>query len=71
MKRTSRVRVYFEKKQRGKNTNFVDVLVKTNGVGLTRDEAETQHDAAIDRVVEAVRHLPYVGTAPLRSVSIV
>ncbi len=58
------------------NVNFgehgiAQAVVTTRGAeGLTRDEQQWQHDKAVDNVVEALRELPYMGSAPLRNVSI-
>jgi hypothetical protein len=72
MLRKSTVRIKFDKlgQRRNRDGNFVEVIVRTNGMNLSRDEAQEQHAAPVDKVVDAVRHLPYVGTAPLRSVEI-
>jgi hypothetical protein len=72
MLRKSVVRIKFDNvgSFRKRNGNHVEVIVRTNGKNLTRDEAQEQHDSAVDKVVEAVRTLPYVGTAPLRAVEI-
>jgi hypothetical protein len=72
MLRKSVVRVKFDNigSFRKRSGNTVEAIVRTNGRNLTRDEAQTQHDAAVDRVVDAIRSLPYVGTAPLRAVEI-
>jgi hypothetical protein len=65
MKRTTKVRVKFD------SGNYAESVVTTfNKGGLTRDEATHQHDEAVDKVVMALRSLPYVADAPLRSVSI-
>lgn len=71
MKRVSRIRIAFDSNNyKGKRGNFAEAIVTNNGVGLTRDEAQSRHDEAVDKVVEAIRTLPYTGTAPLRSVRI-
>ena len=71
MKRVSRVRINFDDSNyKGKRGSFVEAIVTTKASGLTLDEARHQHDTAIDKVVEAIRDLPYVPTAPLRSVDI-
>ena len=65
MVRTSRVRVKFD------NGTVSEAIVRTKGVELTRDEAQRQHDEAVDSVSQAIRTLAYVGTAPLRAVEII
>jgi hypothetical protein len=63
MKRTSKVKINHD-------GTIVEAVVKTSTKHLSRFESEQQHDVAVDRVVEALRHIPYLGTAPLRSVRI-
>lgn len=65
MTRTSRVRVNFD------NGTIAETIVRTIGKDLTREEANRQHDEAVDNVVNAIRSLPYAGQAPLRAVEIV
>jgi hypothetical protein len=67
MKRVSTVKVKFNNGQFATAIITIDSRIKTR---LTRDEAQHQHDEAVDNVVSALRSLPYVGTAPLRSVQI-
>ena len=64
MKRTTKVRVKFE------GGTVAEATVSTTGVDLLRHEAQSQHDEAVDRVVGAIRTLPYAGDAPLRAVKI-
>lgn len=64
MKRTTKVQVKFD------NGTTATAIVTTVGTDLTREEAKSQHDEAIDNVVGALRTLPYAGTAPIRNVRV-
>lgn len=64
MTRTTKVRVRFD------NGTKAEAVISTDGVELTRDEAKYQHDDAVDSVINSLRTLRYVGTAPLRNVII-
>ncbi len=67
MVRTSRVRVKFDNSAE----TVAEVIVRTTSKNLTRDESTEQHDSAVDRVIDAVRRLPFAGYAPLRAVEII
>jgi hypothetical protein len=64
MKRTSKVKVNFDDGTR------VQVVVTTEGNHLMRDEAQQQHDDAVDGCVSAVKTLRYAGIAPYRCVHV-
>ncbi len=67
MKRSSLVTIRFEN---GTKVQARVVTDTTRTGTMLRDEANEQHDAAVDNVVGALRTLPYLPTAPLRRVSI-
>ena len=64
MKRTSTVKVIFEDGTRA------SAIVSTSGNSLTRDEAQTQHDRAVDSIADTLRDLRFVSVAPWRRVKI-
>jgi hypothetical protein len=67
MKRKSTVKIRFD------NGTVASAVVTTNSpsrIFLTRRESKQQHDEAVDKIADALRSLPYVPNAPLRTVTI-